>query len=77
MSSHRGTTQHRPAPLGPFQLSASLPPRSSPIEPYSRDQERIQEIQREPDVANEDLTNKGMDFNELRELIDGLRDQVA
>ena len=37
----------------------------------------MQEIQREPDVANEDLANKDEDLNELRELADGLKDQAT
>ena len=47
------------------------PPRSKPIEPYSGDRER------ELDTANEDPVNKGEDLNELRELVDHIKDQVA
>jgi len=62
--------------LSPFQLSASLPPRSKSVEPRSRRQERILEIQRELDVANEDLTTKNKNLGELRELVSRLKDRV-
>ena len=35
------------------------------------------EIQRELDIINEDLATKTKDFNELRELVDRLKDQVT
>lgn len=68
---------HRPALLSPFQLSASLPPRSKSIEPSSGGRERMQEVQRELEVANEDLANKNEDLSGLRELVDRLKDQVT
>ena len=63
--------------LSPFQLSTSLPPRSKSVEPFSAGQGRVLEIQRELDVANEDLAAKKKDFNELRELVDRLKDQAT
>lgn len=68
---------HRPALLSPFQLSASLPPRSKSIEPSTGGEERIREVQRELEVASEDLANKSENLNELRELVDRLKDQVT
>ena len=63
--------------LSPFQLSAPLPPRSKSVEPSSAGQERILEIRRELNIANEDLTAKNKDFNELRELVDRLKDRAT
>ena len=68
---------HASALLSPFQLSASHPPRSKSVEPRSRGQERMLEIQRELDIANEGLATKNEDFNELRELVDRLKDRVT
>ena len=68
---------HRPALLSPFRLSTSLPPRSKSIEPRSGGQERIREIQRELDVANEDLASKNEDLNELRGVVGHIGDQVT
>ena len=67
----------RPAPLSPFRLSVSLPPRNKSMEPRSRGQKRIQEMQRELDAANEDLANKNEGLNEQRELVGRLKGQVA
>ena len=67
---------HPSALLSPFQLSTSLPPRSKSVEPRSGRQERILGIQRELDIANEDLASKNKDLNELRELADRLKDPV-
>jgi len=68
---------HPPALLSPFQLSASLPPRSRSVEPSPAGEERILEIQRELDVANEDLVTKNKDFDELRQLVDRLKDRAT
>jgi len=62
--------------LSPFQLSTSLPPRSRSVEPRLGRQERILEIQHELDVVNEDLVAKNRDFDELRELVNRLKDQA-
>ena len=93
MASHQGTTRnstnrpsssppdindtHRPILLNLFQLSASLPPRSKSIDPRSGGQERMQEVQCELDVANEDLAGKNEGHNELWELVDCLGGQAT
>ena len=93
MPSHQGTTgnstnhpssslpdindAHRPTLLGLFQLPAPLPPRSKLIEPRLGGQERMQEIQCELDVANEDLADKNEGQNELWELVDRLGGQAT
>ena len=64
---------HRPAPLSPFQLSVSLPPRHKSIEPRSGGQEPMQEMQRELDVVNEDLADECEGLDELRELVGRLK----
>jgi hypothetical protein len=46
------------------------------VEPRSGRQERMLEIRRELDIANEDLATKNKDLNELRELVDRLKDRV-
>ena len=68
---------HPPVLLSPFQLSTSLPPRSRSVEPPSRRQERMLEIQRELDTVNEDLVAKNKDLGELRELVNRLKDQTT
>ena len=63
--------------LSPFQLSTSLPPRSRSVEPRSGRQERMLEIQRELDTVNDDLVAKNKDLDELRELVNRLKDQAT
>jgi len=63
--------------LSPFQLAVSLPPRSRSVEPRPGSQERMVEIQRELDMVNEDLVTKDKNLNELRELVDRLKDQAT
>jgi len=63
--------------LSPFRLSTSLRPRSNSIEPSLGGQERMLEIQHELNIANEGLATKAEDLNELRELVDRLKDRVT
>jgi hypothetical protein len=46
------------------------------VEPRSGCQERMLEIRREMCIADEDLATKNKDLDELRELVDRLKDQV-
>ena len=68
---------HRRTLMSLFRLSPSLPPRSESTEPNLGGQERMQEIQRKLDIVNEDLANRNKDLDELREVVDLLKDQVA
>lgn len=63
--------------LSPFRLASPPPPRSRSVEPRSGRRERMLEIQRELDIANEDLATKNKDLNSMRELVDRFKDQVT